>query len=258
MPRLDPLAVGALLKEVREQVRDEGRLVVSGALARELARELGRGASPGWVVEGGPAAGAAVLVHVLAGAPAAEDERALREAHRRRVPIVGVQTGREPVDVPYVLATDVVTCEPGHGFPVEQIARAVAARLGDRGAALAAKVPALRDAVCAELIRRAARRNGVIGVAVFVPGADMPILTLNQIRLVLRLALAHGIEVDASRAPEVLAVVGSGFALRTAAREALGLVPVAGWAVKGAVAYAGTRAIGEAALRYFRSVRPRT
>jgi len=29
---------------------------------------------------------------------------------------------------------------------------------------------------------------------------------------------------------------------------------VAGWAVKGGVAYAGTRAIGEAARRYFASV----
>ena len=31
----------------------------------------------------------------------------------------------------------------------------------------------------------------------------------------------------------------------------LDLVPVAGWALKGAVAYAGTKAIGEAAVRYF-------
>ena len=31
----------------------------------------------------------------------------------------------------------------------------------------------------------------------------------------------------------------------------LDLVPVAGWAVKGAVAYAGTKALGEAAVRYF-------
>jgi uncharacterized protein (DUF697 family) len=28
-------------------------------------------------------------------------------------------------------------------------------------------------------------------------------------------------------------------------------VPVAGWAVKGGVAYAGTKAVGEAAVRYF-------
>jgi hypothetical protein len=31
----------------------------------------------------------------------------------------------------------------------------------------------------------------------------------------------------------------------------LGAVPVAGWLVKGAIAYGGTKAIGEAAQRYF-------
>jgi uncharacterized protein (DUF697 family) len=82
------------------------------------------------------------------------------------------------------------------------------------------------------------------------------LLTLNQIRLVLRIALAHGEEIDASRVPELAGVVGAGFALRTLARQLLDFVPVAGWVVKGGVAYAGTRAIGEAAGQYFGSVRP--
>ena len=42
---------------------------------------------------------------------------------------------------------------------------------------------------------------------------------------------------------------------RRRAREALDFVPVAGWALKGAVAYAGTRAVGEAARRYFKQQR---
>jgi uncharacterized protein (DUF697 family) len=71
---------------------------------------------------------------------------------------------------------------------------------------------------------------------------------------VLRLASAHGVEVDQSRLPEVLGTVAAGFGLRAVARQLLGAVPVAGWAVKGGVAYAGTRAIGEAARRYFASV----
>jgi hypothetical protein len=33
-------------------------------------------------------------------------------------------------------------------------------------------------------------------------------------------------------------------------------VPIAGWVVKGGVAYVGTRAVGEAARRYFASVGP--
>ena len=79
----------------------------------------------------------------------------------------------------------------------------------------------------------------------------MPILTLNQIRLVLRLALAHGQEIDRERAVELLGVVGAGFGFRAIARQLLDFVPFAGWAVKGAIAYTGTRAIGEAAVRFF-------
>ena len=52
--------------------------------------------------------------------------RLLRAAERADVPVVGVQTGTEVFDIPYVLATEVVMCSPGSGFPVEEIARAIA------------------------------------------------------------------------------------------------------------------------------------
>ena len=89
----------------------------------------------------------------------------------------------------------------------------------------------------------------MVAAAVFVPGVDMPLLTLNQLRLVLRIAAAYGEEMNRDRLPEALAVVAAGLGLRTVARELLDLVPVAGWALKGAIAYAGTRAVGEAAIR---------
>ena len=101
------------------------------------------------------------------------------------------------------------------------------------------------------LISRFSRQNGIIGVAVFMPGADFAVLTLNEIRLVLRIAVAHGVEVDQSRVPEALATIGAGFGFRAVARQVLGLVPIAGWVVKGGIAYVGTRALGEAAHRYF-------
>jgi uncharacterized protein (DUF697 family) len=85
---------------------------------------------------------------------------------------------------------------------------------------------------------------------VFVPGADLPLLALNELRLLLRLEQAYGLEIDPrERLPEIAATLGVGFGMRALARELLDLVPVAGWAVKGAVAYAGTRALGEAAIR---------
>ena len=86
----------------------------------------------------------------------------------------------------------------------------------------------------------------------------MPVLTVNQVRLILRIADAYGFEIDKERLPEVLAVFGSGFGFRKFARRGAELVPVLGWALKGAVAYAGTRALGEAAMRYFERRAPVT
>jgi uncharacterized protein (DUF697 family) len=134
---------------------------------------------------------------------------------------------------------------------VEEIARTLATRLGDRSLGLAARVPVLREPVCESLTERFSRKNGILGVAIFIPGADLPVLTLNQVRLVLRIAAAHGVELDEHRLPEVLGTIAAGFGFRAVARQALSVLPVAGWLVKGAVAYAGTRAIGEAAVRYF-------
>jgi uncharacterized protein (DUF697 family) len=254
MAKLHPLAVWSLLRDLRPAATHTRPLVVAGALAEQLAKELGRDAAPGAVRTGGRVEDAAVLVRVLAGAPGEEDVRELRAASRAGVPVVAVQTGPEVFDVPYVLATDVVPCPAGAGFPVEALAGVVAARLGDEAIGLAARVPALRQPVCETLVERFSRVNGIAGVAIFVPGADFPVLTLNQIRLVLRLAAAHAVELDQRRVPEILATVGAGLGFRTVARTMLAVVPVAGWAVRGAVAYGGTKALGEAATRYFAQV----
>ena len=252
MARLRPFAVYGVVKELREAARDRDSIVVTGAspVADELRSQLGLGAQPGAVREGG-LAGAAALVYVLAGSPTEEDRNALKDANRRRVPIVVVAGDTSIDNVPYVLATDIVRVSPGHELPLDDVARALARRLDESGTTVAARAPALRRAVCDQLIATFSRRNGILGVAVFFPGADLPVLTVNQLRLVLRIGLAHGIEVERDRLPEILAVVGTGLGLRALARGVLATVPVAGWAVKGAVAYMGTRAVGEAAVRYF-------
>lgn len=242
--KFGPLAVLGVVRELRRGSGDRRPIAVAGAreLAPVLARELRAGGDASAVVEG-PTASVAVLVWV---GPA--DEAALREADRKGIPIVAVSNEEH---VPYVLATDLVPVPAGQGFPVDAVAQAIARKLGEDGTALAARLPVLRRAVCDELIRSFARKNALVSAAVFVPGVDLPVLTLNQIRLVLRIALAYGQELDGQRALELAGVVGVGFGLRTVAREVLDFVPVAGWAVKGAVAYAGTKAIGEAAVRYF-------
>ena len=251
---MGPVAIWGLVKELRVATEDVGHLAVTGppALGGTLRKELARGGDATLVREG-PIDGAAVLVHVVAGPHSADDERALRGAHAAKVPIVVVLADPSLDDraVPYVLATDIVRVPRAAGFPLDEIARVVAHKLEARALGLAARLPALRRAVCDEQIRSFARKNGLVGAAVFVPGVDLPVLTLNQLRLVLRIAAAYGEEIDAQRVPEIAGVIGSAFGFRRLARELLDFVPVAGWLVKGAVAYGGTRAVGEAAVRYF-------
>lgn len=243
-----PIALGAVRKLFKELAIVERRpLVIGGAqeLAYALERELLRGGDPRAVRVGAPE-GAAVYVHI------GSDEAPLRAARKARVPIVAVSF--DDGDLPYVYATDVVRVGPGEPLPVAEVATAIAARLGEAGAPLAARLPVLREAVCDRIVASFARKNGIVGAAVFVPGADLPILAANQVRMLLLLDQAHGLEIDPrERLPEVVAAVGAGLGLRAVARELLDLVPVAGWAVKGGVAYAGTRALGEAALLRLRT-----
>jgi uncharacterized protein (DUF697 family) len=250
-----PVSIGAvrgLLRDVQEH--EPKPIVVGGAreLAAVLRRELGRGAKPGAIREGDDPRGAAVFVYVLGPEPTEDDEQALKRARKARVPIVAVAVGdvSREVSIPYVLAADIVRVGAGKGFPVGEIAQAIAGTLGEDAALLAARVPVLRGPVCDAIVASCARRCGLLAVAVFVPGADLPVLALNQIRMILRLEQAYGLPADArERGPELIATVAAGLGLRAVARQLLTVVPVAGWAVKGAVAYAGTRALGEAAVK---------
>ena len=246
------------MKELRIAAEDTRPLVISGPLAAQLEKELSRGAAPGAVRVDGRPEDAAVLVRVLAGAPTPEDEKVLRAAERADVPVVVVQTGTEFFDVPYVLATEVVMCSPGSGFPVEEIAGAIAARIGESGTGLAARLPVAPRAVERRADREVLaperdRRGRDLHPGRRLPGADAEPDPARPPAG----GSAHGVEIDQDRWPEVLATIGAALGFRTVARQLLGAVPVAGWLVKGTVAYAGTRAVGEAAHRYFHSVSQR-
>jgi uncharacterized protein (DUF697 family) len=253
-----PVFAGALrklLQEIARTGRGEHVLAVGGAggLAPLLRQQLLRGRAEPAAVRLGDPEGADVYVHVLEGECGREDVAVLRRAQRARVPAIAVAVGLvDETAIPYVRATDVVRIAAGQAFPLESIAQAIAERLGERGAPLAARVPLLRKAVSHELVASFARKNAIVAAAIWVPGADLPVLALNELRLVLRLAEAHGAAGDVrERLPELAAILGVGFGLRALARELLDLIPGVGWVLKDAIAYGGTRALGEAArLRY--------
>jgi len=142
--------------------------------------------------------------------------------------------------------------------PVEdarQVLGYIVDHLGKKQINLAAALPCVRPLIVADIIAGTANENGVIGAMNFLPGTDMPLLTANQMRMVLNIAASHGIALSLRRARELLFVLGGGFTFREAARQVVGLVPVAGWAVKGAVAYSGTRTVGLLAHRYFEGLK---
>jgi uncharacterized protein (DUF697 family) len=136
-------------------------------------------------------------------------------------------------------------------FPERALLQAVAERAGPAGPALAAQLPALRPAVVDAAIARAARRNGATSTLIPLPQSDLPALTAVELRMVLQIAGAYGMEPTADRLVEMAGVLGAGLGMRAVARELLDVVPIAGWVVKGAVAYSGTRALGRAAAEYF-------
>jgi uncharacterized protein (DUF697 family) len=149
-----------------------------------------------------------------------------------------------------VQPADVMPYRQGH-FPVEHAMDMLAARVGSSGPWIASQVPALRSRIVEGVIEAAARRNAKASLMIFVPGADMPVLTAVQMRMVLQIAACHGETVSADRALELLSVLGAGFGFRMLARSALDFIPVAGWAVQSSIAYSATRAVGTAADEYF-------
>jgi uncharacterized protein (DUF697 family) len=260
---IHPAAVYGIVKELRAAAEDFRPLVIAGAQGpgRELRDSLTAGGDAqavrdltGSDLSPYDVEGAGLLLYVIEGEqPTPKDEEALRLAERKGVEAICVLlgTGRDPVDVPYVLATNVVQVPPGVAPPIERIAELIAERADEHAYMWAERLPALRQAVVEQTISKFARQNGILGAAIFIPGADLPALTLNQIRMVFRIAAAYGEQIDRDRALEILAVVGAGLGFRAVAREALGFIPGVGWAIKGGIAYAGTRALGTAAAAYF-------
>lgn len=136
------------------------------------------------------------------------------------------------------------------GFEREAAPRIVGALEEDYMVPLAKGYPFFRKAVCAEIIRNNARQNALIG-ALPVPGADLPVMTANQGRMVLLIAAAFGEDLSFQRARELVGVVAAGFGLRAVVRQALKFIPVGGWAASAAIGYAGTIAMGRATVLYF-------
>ena len=124
----------------------------------------------------------------------------------------------------------------------------------EQAAAAAANFPCCRRARAQALIAEATSSNALVALLGFVPGADLPAMTLQQVSLALRLAAVYDQPLDARRARELTAVVAGAFGMRGAARALARLLPVPAVLVRLGVGAGGTYAVGQALAAYFEAL----
>jgi len=133
---------------------------------------------------------------------------------------------------------------------------------------LARQFPGVRKAVIDRIVQAVARENALFAVATALPNvmpnlielpwafgefaSDTIFLTANQVRMAFLIAGACGKPVGyAHQKAEMGGIVAAAFGWRTLARELAGKIPLGGGLIpKGAIAYAGTVAVGKG-LEYY-------
>jgi hypothetical protein len=156
---------------------------------------------------------------------------AVREAD---VPLLAVLLDAGSADASLWVASDVFFAQevavlrPGEPLARSDAAKSIAGRAHDGAVPLAARLPALRPAVVDRIIATAARQNGAVGVFVFIPGADMPVMTVNQVRMILQIAAAYGERVGLERAARS-SRSGSGGCARSPAKRSTSPPDRGGW-----------------------------
>lgn len=167
---------------------------------------------------------------------------------------------------------DCLLCEPGipltfnaYGFnPVdpESTARAIVADHHVLELAMARRFPLFRRPVADKIIHRVSRENALFSLVTALPNVipsviDLPwaigefatdtaFLTMNQIRMALLMAAAHGHIIGYTEQKAQIAVIVAGaFGWRALARELVGKIPLGGGLIpKAAIAFAGTYVVG--------------
>lgn len=116
------------------------------------------------------------------------------------------------------------------------------------------ELPTYRREAAQRIIRNATLVSLAAGLEP-IPLVDIPILLGTQVRLVLRLAALYGEQMDTAdamkHARELVITMIGGLGLRYLAEELAKTVPFGGDFVAGAIAGAGTWAIGQVALEYY-------
>ena len=115
----------------------------------------------------------------------------------------------------------------------------------------AAHFPFLRSAISIRVINACAIENAGVGALKLLPGADMPIMTLNQGRMILELAAIYGYNITLDRLVEIVVLVLSAFGFRALSNYINNEVPIPDFIVDAVFGFGGTQLLGYAAREYF-------
>jgi hypothetical protein len=167
---------------------------------------------------------------------------------------------------------EVVLCAPGidaprgafglHPDPTATVVESLSQR-EEFELALARQFPVFRKAVVDGIVHAVAKENALFAITTALPdilpslielpwsvgewASDTAFLTVNQVRMAFLIAAASGREVGFQhQKAEILSIAAGAFGWRTIARELAGKIPFGGGLIpKGAIAYAGTYAVGK-------------
>ncbi len=117
--------------------------------------------------------------------------------------------------------------------------------------AYAIAFPFVRRPLANDAVQATAVQNAAVGLVPIIPGADLPIMTLNQAKMVLQISAAYGQDMGKERIKELAAVVLGAYFSRGVARRLAAAVPVLGFLFRTGVAYGSTAAMGYAVIEYF-------
>ncbi len=119
--------------------------------------------------------------------------------------------------------------------------------------AYAAKFPFLRPPISNRVVNATAIENAGVGAIKIIPGADMPLMTLNQARMLLELAAIYDYDVNADRIVEIVALVLSAFGFKSLSKYVHKATPIPSFVIDAVFGFGGTMLLGRVAKEYFAS-----
>ncbi|MCL2528722.1 MAG: hypothetical protein FWE41_00040 [Coriobacteriia bacterium] len=133
----------------------------------------------------------------------------------------------------------------------QDLARWCIGRLPELRLSLGVAFPFMRQPIALDLTRQTAFENTLIASIFFLPGADMPILTLNQCKLLYQIAVINEVPLSRERLADAAVVIASAFGFRGITRLVLKRLTPIGWLVRGSTAFGATMTMGHLAHQLY-------